>query len=1095
MKNKLALALALIASLQAAIVNALSLGDLVVESKVNEPLNAVIELRGTQHLSPSQILVQIAGPEEFRRASVDRPFFLTGIEFKVEQRGAAGSVLRLTTKNKITEPYLNFILDTRWPEGRLLREYLALLDLPIQSDALASEINSAEKSLADTNRGSILRSGQTLPSAETQPTATNTVVEASTGLSTQSQQYRVKRNDTASKIAKAFAPSDSQVAQTLLSIYENNPSAFANGDVNRLKNGAVLRIPSEGEISQISARDAQLWRAQQHAKWKEANQQGVEKTRQAVDGSLNRTEELAKGPTGEGILTLTSKLESEQHASEGSKSLQQASSAEGSTATAGGDANLVTALEQLDRSRIEKASLDQRYTTLQGQFEQLEKLVELKNAQLAELTASVEKSDQILTSLEEKGLAATEAEFGVIETNVSGIENGGSEQESELIAAVTQELAEQSGLDSEAPGASSANIDSANVADDPVDTTVVLDQNAPATTVAPADLVEATSASESEPATWLEQARATVTDLLQPVILFSKENVVASAGGLVALLGGILGLILLRKRSSNNEFDALDSESSEFEAADFDIEEDPSIVADDDDIRAATNQDEHELSSSSPATMDLVEEEVDNDGGPLAEADIYLSYGRHDQAIDCLHRAIEASPTDSALHLKLVEVYHSKGDMTLAQQSAEGLLAFNPAARADIDALLGTTSIGSDEAAMHAPDDAPAAFDDLASADSLAAENDDLSADIESLDSSVAEIEETFDALDLDGEEFGGLDLNDTSTEDSSIDLMADADSLAEDDFSSAFDTSDTNDATDSGIGLESDLDLAAADDFSGEFDLSETEGLELDLDISSIAEPDSESIASADLPEAVVEQHSTTDVNAGMQSLDDLNDDGSLDLAPLDDVTLDDTALDQVASDISASVEENSTPQNADSLDSEFEQAYADLEIDLNANLSDDLETPVVEETEVAPTTFGNPSVEEAIATNDIPTLDIDDSPQLGLSTDDTVSTAEEALTDADLESEYQSVASLNEAVSIAEADVDDSIEQSPAAVEDQQQDTGGSGFGDLGDAVSTKLDLARAYLEMGDMDGAKDVLDEVISEGDDRQQQEANALLQKIA
>ncbi len=48
--------------------------------------------------------------------------------------------------------------------------------------------------------------------------------------------------------------------------------------------------------------------------------------------------------------------------------------------------------------------------------------------------------------------------------------------------------------------------------------------------------------------------------------------------------------------------------------------------------------------------------------------------------------------------------------------------------------------------------------------------------------------------------------------------------------------------------------------------------------------------------------------------------------------------------------------------------------------------------------------------------------------------------------------------------------------------------------DEVATKLDLARAYIDMGDQQGARDILDEVVKDGDDGQRSEAQDMLSRL-
>src|SRR5690554_2849251 len=95
---------------------ALGLGELKLESALSQPLKAEIELVDTKGLTEWDINPSLASQEDFDRAGVDRVFFLTKIEFKVE-----GDRIVLTTRESINEPFLNFLIELNWPAGRVLQ--------------------------------------------------------------------------------------------------------------------------------------------------------------------------------------------------------------------------------------------------------------------------------------------------------------------------------------------------------------------------------------------------------------------------------------------------------------------------------------------------------------------------------------------------------------------------------------------------------------------------------------------------------------------------------------------------------------------------------------------------------------------------------------------------------------------------------------------------------------------------------------------------------------------------------------------------------------------------------------------------------------
>jgi pilus assembly protein FimV len=110
---------------------ALGLGDIRLSSALNEPLRAEIELLAATPEELDNLKVQLANNETFERYDLDRPLFLSGLEFRIVKSGSAdGNVVRITSEDPITEPFITFLVEASWTRGRLLREYTLLLDPP-----------------------------------------------------------------------------------------------------------------------------------------------------------------------------------------------------------------------------------------------------------------------------------------------------------------------------------------------------------------------------------------------------------------------------------------------------------------------------------------------------------------------------------------------------------------------------------------------------------------------------------------------------------------------------------------------------------------------------------------------------------------------------------------------------------------------------------------------------------------------------------------------------------------------------------------------------------------------------------------------------
>jgi pilus assembly protein FimV len=271
---------------------AMGLGDIRLSSALNEPLRAEIEL-----LTPTQdelrnLKIRLASAETFERYGLDRPVELMGLEFLVSS-GPDGSVVRVTSAEPITEPFITFLVEAEWTRGRLLREYTLLLDPPTFAPAPVAQTTqpvAAPARSQPADSGAIARPPAqsrpapqppvTTPEPTPQPPVTTPrqdappqqetpppAAPAPTFDTSGGGQYVVQRGDTLWQIADRFRPDNRlTMNQTMLGIFEANPEAF-EGNINRLSSGATLRIPSADEIFRISRGEANREALRQNEVW------------------------------------------------------------------------------------------------------------------------------------------------------------------------------------------------------------------------------------------------------------------------------------------------------------------------------------------------------------------------------------------------------------------------------------------------------------------------------------------------------------------------------------------------------------------------------------------------------------------------------------------------------------------------------------------------------------------------------------------------------------------------------------------------------------------------------------------------------------
>ena len=237
---------------------ALGLGELTLYSYLNQPFRAEVALLEADALDDNDVHVDLASDTEFERLGVSRDFFLTSINFQVES-DESGRRVMLTTESPLREPYLDFVVEARWPDGRLLREYTVLIDLPPRPVVAARQDVPLEEAAQSDDQAVV--SGADAASARAGGYATDAASRPSPG-----SQYLVTNTDTLWRIASDGAAAGISVEQTMLEIVAANPAAFQAGNINGLKSGYVLQIPEADDI-RIDLATAQDEVALQNEEW------------------------------------------------------------------------------------------------------------------------------------------------------------------------------------------------------------------------------------------------------------------------------------------------------------------------------------------------------------------------------------------------------------------------------------------------------------------------------------------------------------------------------------------------------------------------------------------------------------------------------------------------------------------------------------------------------------------------------------------------------------------------------------------------------------------------------------------------------------
>ncbi|HEY3700502.1 MAG TPA: FimV/HubP family polar landmark protein, partial [Spongiibacteraceae bacterium] len=586
-----------LSALQANFADALGLGNLAIKSALNQPLNAEIKLLDTGDLDPSQIKIQLAAPEDFQRAGVDRDFFLTNLRFSVDMNGHGGGTIKVSTREPVVEPYLNFVIEARWPNGRLLREFAVLLDPPtFSANKGAAQIAPATSSSAQPATRTPVQPPTV--KSETETTKTAPPADMSLPATGKTDEYRIQVYDTLSKIATRFKPAgDVSVAQTMIAIQRANPQVFIRNNVNLIKSGYVLRLPSADEARSITADQAvqevnsqnQEWRSGRHSSFAATAATGPQ-----LDATAPEPSNKAGGFREQARLSIATSGESDK-----------------SAAGSGGSGKAVEALrnqltasqETLEKGKRDNKELQSRLDDMERQIATLQRLISLKDDQL--------------TALQNKPASAKSAPQAVPNTAKT------------------------------APATPPA----------PAQIPAV----EPATGVVPAAEAPAAAAPEikpepPQPAPAAAKPRPTPTP--EPGLLDQlMANPIYIVGAAAALVLALIGFVMAKRRkdAEQEENDTLafdDGDSFQFDNADLD-----NASISDDAITTAEPQSTAETPINE-APVETPRKSVRSEtGDAIAESDIYIAYGRYQQAVDLLSHAIDTEPNRSDLRVKLLEVF------------------------------------------------------------------------------------------------------------------------------------------------------------------------------------------------------------------------------------------------------------------------------------------------------------------------------------------------------------------------------------------------------------------------------------------------------
>jgi pilus assembly protein FimV len=604
---------------------ALGFGDLRLLSPLNAPLDAEIELVDVAPEDMQSLKAQIASRETFTRYGLEWPVFLSSVQVKITRTADGRQVLKLKSTDTITEPFITLLVEVSWARGRSVREYTMLLDPPVYTPG-QSPANNAPVAAASAGtgarEGSIARGSEVPPSQDTSsispnppsagepsaapasPRGAGTSPTAASGST-----HVVKRGETLSAIAASASGDAANSPQTrsyMLAIYQANPPAFEK-NMNLLRSGAVLRIPESSAVSAISPSEANGEIRRQYAAWRSSTADAGS-TPAAEPGRLRLVT-----PTGSG-----------------------------SVGTGG----------------PETKALQSRVKDLESQLSDSKRLLEMRNAELAQLQARLE--------------SATKAPPAAARTPTSPAPPAAAPVPAPAPATAPAEQ-QPPAAQAEAPAATT-----------------------PPPAEEPAPSAEPTSTPPAADTTRVRRPPPTPVQAEGGGIFDTLKDYWWAIALLAVALVGFFGMRTWRSRRQSEFDDSLgrlavagaNSMDRGFAAGGDTSPVRPLTAATDDGAFLVEESGTHERprfggGAAQPAaaarhvsTDDTVSSDTAinlDQGDPLAEADFHMAYGLYDQAADLIRIAISREPNRRDLKLKLLEVFFVWGNKEQFLHSAREL--------------------------------------------------------------------------------------------------------------------------------------------------------------------------------------------------------------------------------------------------------------------------------------------------------------------------------------------------------------------------------------------------------------------------------------
>jgi len=604
--------------------NAAGLGRITVLSALGQPLRAEVELTASRE-ELSSLSARLAPHEAFKQAGIEFVPALGNIKLVIDKRSGGKPVIRMTTDRPINEPFLDLLIELNWTAGRLVREYTFLLDpapevlarKPVTAP-IAKRDAAAQPSPVSSPKQPEVRATAEMddkPQAK-KPEETKQAGEA--------QGREVQKGEYLRKIAAETQYDGVSLDQMLVAIFRSNKDAFIDNNMHRLKAGKILNIPDREAVAGVDGREARKTISAHTADFNAYRQ----KLASAAAGSEAPKEEAAKQVASGKI---GAKVEDKAPAPAESKDQLKVSKAEAAKDARAAQGKIAALEEDLAAKERALKEAQSRQAELEKNLKDLQSLVELKNQNLAELQKQAAAKAASAPPAPPPAAPAKVPEAPPAQTAV--------EKPAEPVKPVETASAAKP-AEGEKPAEAAKPVEAAK----------------PAETTKPAEAPKAAPKKAPPP-----PPPPPEPDFIDEVM----GNPAILGGGVLVL--GLLGFVAYRQRQKKKQHEG--GEAPPTTTANLTANS----------VFGATGGQSVDTTGSSMATdfSQASISAIDADEGvdPVAEADVYMAYGRDAQAEEILLDALKTDPTRTAIHVKLLEIYAGRKNNKQFETLASDLYA------------------------------------------------------------------------------------------------------------------------------------------------------------------------------------------------------------------------------------------------------------------------------------------------------------------------------------------------------------------------------------------------------------------------------------